>query len=111
VSIRDVVVEWIDWGLEPGQLNSLSPAERREFVADVFQAEPDWLFDSFSEHFMRNPGERAKLAEGFRDGDFLQVGAILDRAFIHHVIETCADFWESEFTQISEQQSFYAGDE
>jgi hypothetical protein len=110
-TLRTVVVEWLEWGLGAGEMHTLTPAEKREFVADVIQSEPDWLFDAFSEWFMRNPGQRAQLAERFREGDFLQVGAMVDRAFISYVTDTCADYWLSEFTQIGEQISHYAGDE
>ena len=111
MSLRNLVVEWLEWGVEPGQLGTLSPENKRQFVADVFDAEPEWFHDSVGEYFTRNPGSRAHLISCFRDGDFLQVGAIIDRAFLEYVIKTCEEFWESEFTQIQEQQTDYTGDE
>jgi hypothetical protein len=111
VSLRNLVVEWLEWGCEPGQLDTLSPENKRQFVADVFDAEPDWFHDSVGEYFTRNPGARSRLISCFRDGDFLQVGAIIDHAFVEYVIRTCAEFWDSEFTQVQEQEQTYAGDE
>jgi hypothetical protein len=105
------VVEWLEAGVEPGQLVYLGPNDKRQFVRDVFNAEPDWFHDAVGEYFTRNPSIRARLFDRFGDGDFLQVGAIIDHAFVEYVIKTCAEFWESEFTQIQEQQSEYAGDE
>jgi hypothetical protein len=109
VSLRNLVVEWLEWGVEPGQLDTLSPENKRQFVADVFDAEPEWFHDSVGEYFTRNPGVRAHLISCFRDGDFLQVGATVDRAFLEYVIKTCEDFWEAEFTQVQEQEGEYDG--
>jgi hypothetical protein len=104
------VVEWLEWGVEPGALGMLSPENKRQFVADVMDADPDWFHDAIGEFYTRNPGRRAALISNFRDGDFLQIGADIDRAFISYVIDHCAEFWESEFTQIQEQESAYDGD-
>ena len=111
MSLRNLVVEWLEWGVEPGTLEILSPEDKRQFVADVFDADPEWFHDSIGEYFTRNPGARSRLISNFRCGDFLQVGAILDQALVEYVINTCAEFWESEFTQVQEQESDYAGDE
>ena len=110
-TLRSVVVEWLQWGLEPGQLDSLSADEQRQFVADVFQAEPNWTFDALSEGFARLPSKRVELEQALREGDFLQVGAVLDYVCRHYVCKTCAEFWESEFTQVQEQETDYSGDE
>jgi hypothetical protein len=106
-----VVVEWLEWGLEPGQLDSLTADEQRQFVADVFQADPAWTLDAFAEGFTRLPSKRVEIEQAFREGDFLQMGAVLDSVFRHYTIKTCEQFWESEFTQIQQQESDYTGDE
>lgn len=111
MSLRNLVVEWLEWGCEPGQLEILSPENKRQFVRDVFNAEPDWFHDAVNEYFTRNPSIRARLFDRFGDGDFLQVGAIIDHAFVEYVIKTCAEFWAAEFTQVQEQESDYQGDE
>ena len=110
-TLRSVVVEWLRWGLEPGQLDTLTPDEQRQFVADVFQAEPDWTIDAVTEGFSRLPSKRAEFERAFRDADFLQAGAALDFVCRYYVIEICASHWESEFTQIQQQESDYEGDE
>jgi predicted SnoaL-like aldol condensation-catalyzing enzyme len=74
-------------------------------------AEPEWFFDSVAEFFTRNPGARSKLVACFREGDFLQVGSVMDEAFISYITVKCAEFWESEVTQVQEQESDYQGDE
>ena len=37
------------------------------------------------------------------------MGAVLDFVCRYYVIEVCAQHWESEFTQIQEQESTYDG--
>ena len=111
MSLRNVVLEWINWGCGPGELETLSPDDQRQFVADVIQEDPEWLYDALSETFGRKPGDRVRIVEAFRGGDFLQVGAEFDRALRTWVIETCREFWDAVFTQIREQNSDYAGDE
>lgn len=110
MSIRSVVVEWLEWGLEPGQLDTLTPEEQRHFVADICQAEPEWTFDAFSEGFSRSPAKRVELEQALRDGDFLQLGAVLDSVIRNYIIETCSEFWEAEFTVVKEQENRYDGE-
>jgi hypothetical protein len=100
----------LTWGLEPGQLDTLSADDQRQFIADVFQAEPNWTFDSLNEGLSRLPSKRVELEQALREGDFMQMGAVIDYVCRRYVIESCRDYWESEFTQVQEQESTYDGD-
>lgn len=110
MSIRDVVTEWLEWGVDPDHI-VFEIEDEREFCADVMQTDKDWLLDALSESLSRQPREAAAFIESFRVADIVQMGAALDRLLRHYILVTCEEFWRSEFTQISEQNSTYTGDE
>jgi hypothetical protein len=110
VSIQSVVTEWLEWGVDPDNI-VFDIEDEREFCADVMQTDKEWLYGSFTEGLARNPGLAAQLIEDFRIGDFAQIGATVDRICRHHIMTTNSEYWLSEFTQLSEQNSIYQGDE
>lgn len=110
MSIQSVVTEWLEWGVDADNI-VFDIDDEREFCADVMQSEKDWLLDALSEGLARNPSEAAQLIESFRIADVVQMGALIDRVLRHYILTTCGEFWRSEFTQISEQNSVYMGDE
>jgi hypothetical protein len=111
MSLRNVVSEWVKWGLEPGELDSLSVEDQLQFCADVMQANSEWTFDAFAEGFSRKPGKRAELEAALRNRDWMQVGAAVEFVFRDYIIRQCSSHWEAEFQMVSEEESEYQGDE
>lgn len=110
MSIQDVVAEWLEWGIDPDNIE-FDIEDEREFCADIMQSDKDWLIDSFCEGFSRNPKDAAEFIEYFRTGDIVQMGAAADRLIRWYMVDKSAEYWLSEFTQVSEQNSVYQGDE
>jgi hypothetical protein len=111
VALREVVVQWLRSGIETGEdVECMDSNDQAEFIADVFTEEPDWIYDAFSEAYATRPSARADLIEAIRSRDFNQIGASLDKYLRKAVIEGYRNLWDSEFTQISEQESRYDPD-
>lgn len=105
MSLRDILLDWITGGVEPEATGDLSPADQRQFTADVYSEVPDYLYDALVETLVRSPQVRGSLIESYRDGDFLQVGAVLDKALRAYVIGS--PFIENEMREAKEQESSY----
>lgn len=109
MSLRKVLKEWLDWGVEPDLTQDLEPNDQRQLVSDIFGAEPEFLYDAFGESIARNPQYRERLIPAFRSGDFLQVGAICDEMFRGYLIGS--EWLHRELQEIHEQESYYTGDQ
>jgi hypothetical protein len=108
MSLRDILLDWITGGVEPDRTGDLSPADQRQFTADIYTEVPDHLYDALIETLVRSPQIRSSLVAAYRDGDFLQVGAVLDKALRAYVIGS--PFIENEMREAKEQESEYAED-
>jgi hypothetical protein len=103
MSLRDILLDWITGGVEPDGTGDLSPMDQREFTADVYAEVPDYLYDALVETLVRSPQVRSDLLSAYRTGDFLQVGAIVDRALRAYVIGS--PFIENEMREAKEQEA------
>jgi hypothetical protein len=108
MSLRDILLDWITGGVEPDGTADLSPADQRQFTADIYTEVPDHLYDALIETLVRSPQIRSSLVSAYRDGDFLQVGAVLDKALRAYVIGS--PFIENEMREAKEQETEYAED-
>lgn len=108
MSLRDILLDWITGGVEPDRTGDLSPADQRQFTADVYSEVPDYLYDALIETLVRSPQIRSDFISSYRDGDFLQVGAIFDKALRAYVIGS--PFIENEMREAKEQETEYAED-
>ena len=106
MSLRDILLDWINGGVEPDGTGDLSPADQRQFTADIYSEVPDHLYDALVETLVRSPQVRSSLVSAYRDGDFLQVGAVLDKALRAYVIGS--PFIENEMREAKEQESEYS---
>jgi hypothetical protein len=108
MSLRDILLDWITGGVEPDGTGDLSPADQRQFTADVYSEVPDYLYDALVETLVRSPQVRSDLLAAYRVGDFLQVGAIVDRTLRGYLIGS--PDMEQQMREVKEQNSEYAED-
>ena len=108
MSLRDILLDWINGGVEPDGTGDLSPADQRQFTADVYTEVPDYLYDALVETLVRSPQVRSALLSAYRSGDFLQAGAILDKTLRGYLINS-PDI-EQQMREVKEQNTEYAED-
>lgn len=108
MSLRKVLIDWLEV-VDPDCTDALPPPEQREFCADVYSVEYDHLLDALAEGVARNTSARNEIIESFRDGDFLQLGAVMDRLLRSWLIGS--EYVEARLREVQEQESVYSGDE
>ena len=108
MSLRKVLIDWLEV-VDPDCTDALPPPEQREFCADVYSNDYDHLLDALAEGASRNTSARNELIESFRHGDFLQLGAVVDKLLRSWLIGS--DYIAARLREVQEQESFYAGDE
>ena len=107
MSVRQVLVDWLD-RVDPDYPRALPIEEQRELVADIFQEDDGYLFDAFAEGLARSPHLLYQLIEFFREGDFLQLGAAVDKAFMNYVMR--GEWLSRELQIVAEQEGRYSGE-
>jgi hypothetical protein len=95
--------------LDPEGTTRLIPEDQRDFCADVYDTERDFLTDALAESLMSHPATAQKLLAAFRTGDFLQTGAVVDEILRNYLIGS--QWIVAELREIQEQESFYDGDQ
>lgn len=108
MSLRKVLIDWLEV-VDPDCTDALPPPEQREFCADVYSAEYDHLLDALAEGVARDTSSRNGLIEAFRDGDFMQLGAVVDKLLRAWLIGS--EYIEGRLREVQEQESIYSGDE
>lgn len=109
MSLRSVLLGWLEGGLDPSGTGRLDAATQRDLCADVYDTERDFLVDALVETLSRNPPMAQKLIRSFRDADFIQVGAVVDEILRDFLVES--RWLVNELTEIKEQESLYDGDQ
>ena len=114
VTLRNVILSWISRGFESGDLEVFNPEQQREFGADLMAAETEWFWDAINEGFHRKPLKISEFKEHFRNGDFMQMGAVLDNVIRRYLFDNdeggCGDLLLHEFITVEEQEAPYEGD-
>lgn len=109
MSLRSILVEWLDYGVEPDGTFNLSASDQRLLVADVYTVEPSFLQDAVAESLARSPALGAEILAAFRTEDFVQMGAVLDRVLRGYLIGS--RWLETELREVQEQEALYDGDQ
>lgn len=109
MSLRDVLIEWLESGVEPDGTADLDATEQRDLVADIYTVEPGFMVDALVESFTRKPESAAEVVAALRSADFAQLGAVMDRVLRSHLIGS--PWLESELRETHEQESTYDGDQ
>lgn len=110
MTIRAVLVKWLDRAGGPDVLRLMDPDDKREFCTDICLAEPEWTFDWLGDGFTQLPLKRMEFEQALGQGDFLAAGAIADQVRRFYILEHCAGHWEIEFQLVWEQESDYEAD-
>ena len=107
MSLRKVLIDWLEV-VDPDSTDALSPAEQRFFCADIYACDVDYLYDALVEGVARNTSARHTLLEAFRHGDFMQVGAVVDKLLRDWLIGS--EGIEGRMREVQEQESLYSED-
>ena len=104
MSLREVLIDWLEV-VDPDCTDALSPPEQREFCADWYSEDYDPLLDALAETLARTPAIRNELLTAFRGGDFLQLGAVVDKVLRGYLIGS--EYVEGRLREIQEQETRY----
>ena len=108
MSLRDVIKDWLEV-VDPDCTDALSPPEQREFCADFYSEDVDPMYDALVETLARTPAIRHELLDAFRHGDFMQMGAVVDKLLRNYLIGS--EYVEGRMREVQEQEARYMGDE
>ncbi len=109
MSLRKAILEWISYGYDEDSIDDLDAEDQRALSFDVYTAEQDFLQDAISEAIGTNPGYRAEILLAYKQADFVQIGAVIDRILRHYLIGS--KWLKTEFREASEQERMWDGDE
>ena len=104
MALREILIDWLEV-VDPDCTDALSPPEQRDFCADWYSEDVDPLYDAIVETLARTPSARHELLDAFRHGDFMQIGAVLDRILRGYLIGS--DYVEGRMREVQEQEGRY----
>jgi hypothetical protein len=109
MSLRKVLLEWLDAGVKPDGTAQLSADDQRSLVADIYTVEPSFLQDALADSLARYPTYANEIVQALRTADLPQLGAVVDKICRGNLIGS--NWLETEMREVSEQESFYDGDQ
>ena len=112
-SLREVFCWYLEnTDFDPNWPAALDLETQREFVADICEAEPDFLRDLFAEQTFKHRWMEKEIISALRDGDAFLIGALFIKAARgYFFIEDSGQRWLGvEAGIVQDQESEYEND-